>query len=87
MDRHTGEQAPLWLKQVRAQAASLKQQAHKASLEREARFRKIDERRIELERMRIEEQKLREKQLIRGIGLGLLIIAVALTLLTILLQI
>lgn len=86
MDRHTGEQAPLWLKQVRAQASDLKQRAQEESVVREERFRQMDQRRMEIERLQMEEQRVREQQAIRGIGVGLLVIAVVLILLVILLR-
>ncbi|MBN2555141.1 MAG: zinc ribbon domain-containing protein [Anaerolineales bacterium] len=87
MDRHTGEQlSPLWLKQVRAQASSLKEQARMASEERSLRFEEIDQRRIESERIAKERQALREKKTIRAAAMALLATAFLLTVLAILLR-
>ena len=87
MDRHTGEQqSPLWLKQVRAQAPGLKDQARLASEERSQRFEDIDRRRLESEHRAKEQQTLHEKKTIRAAAWAVLAVVFFLTVLAILLR-
>ena len=87
MDRHTGEQAPLWLKQIRAQASEIKAREMKASETRAQRFQELDRIRIEAEHKAIEEQKLRDQQTIRIAAWSVLAVVVLVTVLLIALDI
>jgi len=87
MDRHTGEQAPLWLKQVRAQASELKAREMEASQVRAQRFQELDRIRIEAEKKVIAEQKVRDRKTIQVAAWSVLAIVVLTTLLLIVLDI